>query len=299
MLKKQLISGTVWSILGVFATMIVNLSTNIWLASMLSPKEFGQLGIVMFFIVLSNVLVEGGLSGALIRKKEPTSDDYSTVFICNLIVSFCCFLFVIFFSKYIAFFYRDSTLRSLLICSSFIIIIQAFQLSLNAKMIVKMRFKQRHFYRFVAVVLSSILAIYFAYNGAGVWSLVIQQLLNAFINTILLLLFEKRESFHKFRFSKSSFNELYGFGVNTTLSSILSTTFDNIYQLILGKYFAIIQVGFFYQAKKIQDIPGGIINMLVQSVFFSSLAKIQNDIKEFTRIYNKISRFFLVFLETN
>lgn len=100
----------------------------------------------------------------------------------------------------------------------------------------------------------------------------------------------------RFYFSKASFKELYSFGINTTLASILNTAFDNIYQLILGKYFSISETGYFYQAKRLQDVPGGVINMLSQSVVFSSLAKLQDDKIAFTKVYNKITLYFIIML---
>ena len=113
--KKSIISGTIWSIAGQVATLLIILISNVILARMLSPKEFGQIGIIMFFIMLANVFTEGGLSGALIRKKNATKIDYSTVFIFNLIVSIFCFLLLLLFSDFIANYYNDHLLKKLII----------------------------------------------------------------------------------------------------------------------------------------------------------------------------------------
>jgi O-antigen/teichoic acid export membrane protein len=89
---------------------------------------------------------------------------------------------------------------------------------------------------------------------------------------------------------------MYSFGINTSLSSIISTIFDNIYSLILGKYFSINQVGYYYQAKKIQIIQGNLVKMVANNTVFSVLAKFQDDVPEFFRVYNKIVSFFVVLL---
>lgn len=280
--------------MGQMASLLISLATNIWLARLLSPEEFGQVGIIMFFIVIANVLTESGLGGALIRKKEATKTDYSTVFVTNLVFSVLCYLILVISSGGIANFYDDSLIKNLLIVAGLVLIINAFQLTQNARLISEMKFKEKSIYRFIAILLSSSIGVYLAYNGFGVWSLVLIQLMTATFNTVLLWIFEG--FFMKFYFSKSSFKELYSFGINTTLASLLNTGFDNIYQLVLGKYFSVSQTGYFYQAKKLQDVPGGVVNMVAQSVVFSSLAKLQDDKLAFTRAYNKITLYFIVML---
>ena len=268
--KNKVLKGTIWSVFGRLSTLIIVLITNIWLARILSPEEFGQVGIIMFFIVIANTFSESGLGGALLRKKEATLKDYSTVFVTNLILSIICFILIILFAENIANYYGDPLLKNLLIFSALILIINAFQITQNAKLMSDMMFKEYSIYVFISVFFASITGIYCAYQGLGVWALIIIQLLTASINTILLWIFEG--AFLRIHFSKSSFKELYAFGINTTLASLLNKGFDNIYQLVLAKYFSLAQTGYFYQAKKLQDVPTGLITMLSQGVIFSSLA---------------------------
>ncbi|MFV0598196.1 MAG: lipopolysaccharide biosynthesis protein [Bacteroidales bacterium] len=293
-LKKNIITGTIWSVGGQLAYLLILLGTNIWMARILSPNEFGQIGIIMFFITIANVFTESGLGGALVRKKDALPSDYSTVFVFNLVISLLCFLLLYLSSSYIADFYNDSTLKSLLIVSGFILIINAFQIVQNAKIVSEMKFKRKSIIRLVSAILGSIVGITCAYQGLGVWSLVYMQLISAASLTLIYWITEGL--FFSFLFSKKSFLELYRFGVNTTLASLLNTAFDNIYQLILGRYFSVNQVGLYYQAKKLQDVPGGIINMVSQSVIFSGLAKLQEDKESFIKAYNKITLVFLVIL---
>lgn len=293
-LKKNLLKGTVWSIGGVLCSLLVTFATNIWLARLLSPQEFGEVGIIMFFITLFTVFTEGGLAGALVRKKEATEDDYSTVFVFNFVISIFCFLLLVLFSGIIANYYHNPNLEKILIVSGFVLIINSFQITQNARLISELKFKQKYIYRFCAVLIASVVGIICAYQGFGVWALIIIQLLTAGLFTIILWIWEG--TFFKLYFNKESFKELYGYGVNTTLASLLNTAFDNIYQVILGKYFSISEVGYFYQAKKLQDIPGGIINMITQNVVFSSLSKLQDDKAQFMSAYNKIMLMFTVTL---
>jgi teichuronic acid exporter len=292
--KKNIINGTLWSVGGQLASLLILLITNIWLVRLLSPNEFGQAGIVMFFIILANVLTDGGFSGALIRKNNATQNDYSTIFVFNLTVSISCFLLLLLCSGWISDFYNDLELKPLLITSGLVLIINSFQITQNVRMINDMKFKQKSLYRLIAVSIASVIGIISAYQGAGVWSLVTIQLVTASITT--LLLWKSEGFFLKLHFHKESFKELYRFGVYTTLASLLDTVFNNIYQLILGKYFSISQTGIFYQAKKLDEVPSSITNMITQSVIFSSLAKLQDDKVAFSNTYNKITLYFSVTL---
>jgi O-antigen/teichoic acid export membrane protein len=194
----------------------------------------------------------------------------------------------------IANFYNDESLKSLLVISGFVLLINAFQIVQNAKIIHGLKFKRQSIFRLISVIIGSFIGIIFAYNGAGVWSLVYMQLT---MSASLMMLYWIYEGvFFSMNFIKKYFKELYSFGVNTTLASLLNTAFDNIYQLVLGRYFSLNQVGFYYQAKRLQDVPGGIIITVTNNVVYPSLAKLQDNKQEFANVYNKINLFFLVIL---
>src|SRR5690606_1039629 len=132
----------------------------------------------------------------------------------------------------------------------------------------------------------------FAYRGLGVWSLVMIQLLTSVFNTILLWYYEG--VFFSLKFTLGAFKKLYKFGVNTTFASLIDTAFDNIYQLITGRYFSISQVGYFYQAKKLQEVPVGVIKSTTLGVVFSALSRIQSDTVLFHKAYHKIILLFTI-----
>lgn len=290
--KRDIISGFFWSFLGQFGYMLVGLIANIILARLLSPYEFGQVGIIMFFIVIAKVLTESGLSGALIRKNDATEEDFSTVFIFNLGVSLALMLILITFSGVIANFYGDEELKSILIATSSVLLINAFQITQNAKLVKSLKFKKKASYEFIAILTASIIGVVLAFYDAGVWAIVSMQIVTALVLTVLLWVFEG--PLKKIVFSKKSFKGLYKFGVNTTLASLINTAFDNIYQLILGKYFAISQTGFFYQGKKLQEVPVKIIKSTTLGVVFSSLSKLQNDAEQFNLFYKRIVTLFTI-----
>ena len=285
-LKSSIISGSAWSLAGQLLIMAITLAANIMLARILSPAVFGAVGVIMFFINIAYVLTEGGLSAALIRKTDASNRDYSTVFVFNFCIGVAGFLLISLFSGYIAKVYRDPSLQLPLIVSAFVLVINSFQFIHNTKLIAEMRYRQKSIYEFIAVVLSSIAGVVAAQKGYGLWSIVLMQISRAILLNILYFLCEKYK--YSFVFSKESFKELYGFGLNTSLSSLINITFDNIYQLILGAFFSINQVGFYYQAKKIQDVPASLLSILSQGPVYAGLAKIQHEQSQFVHAYNRV-----------
>ncbi|MDI9308952.1 MAG: lipopolysaccharide biosynthesis protein [Limnohabitans sp.] len=285
-LKKNIVLGTIWSIIGQFGYVGVVLVTNIILSRILSPYIFGQIGIVMFFIILFNVLVEGGMGGALIRKKEVSSQDYTTVFIFNLLISLILFFGLFIFAGNIAAYYRDSNLKNILIVSGLILIFNSFQLVHNIKLTRELKFKKKSVYSLVSIIFASIIGVKMAFNGFGVWAMVFIQLLNSIFVSIILWIFEG--GLGKLIFSKESFKELIGFGANTTIALMVNTGFENIYQLVLGRYFSINQVGLFYQAKRLMDMPSTVVAVTGSGVIYSAISKLQDEKEKFIVAFDKI-----------
>lgn len=291
-LSRSLVVNTLWSFIGRFGYLTVGLLTNIVLVRLLSPNEFGQLGIIMFFIAIGNILTESGLSGALVRKKDVTETDYSTIFIFNLAISIVLVLILCILSKFIANFYKDPQLQYLLIASSAVLIINAFRIVQNTRLIRNLEFKKKATYDLIAILLASVISIILAAKGAGTWALIALQLLLSIFSTLLLWIFVG--PLKSFEFSFSSFKGFYKFGMNTTLASILNTGFDNVYQLVLGKYFSIAQTGYYFQAKSLQNIPANIIVMLTSGPIYAVLSKLQDSPEEFNRTYHEITRAFTI-----
>jgi len=232
------------------------------------------------------------LGGALVRMKEITNEDYSTVFLFNLAISIAFFLSLIFSSGLIANYYNDIRLQPLICVSSIIIIINAFNVVQNARIYREMKFKINLYINITSVVLSSSIGLYLAFKGFGVWSLVVMNLILVFSKTVLLWISEGGVG--KLSFNVISFKGLYRYGVFVTLISFFNTAFDNIYQLLLGRYFSIKQVGYFYQGKKMQGVPFFILNSLTLGVIFSHLANFQTDNESFQKEYLKIHTVFSI-----
>lgn len=292
MTNKKLLTDSIWSIGSHLGTLLIVLIANIFLARIMSPLEFGQLGIIMFFISVFNVFTDGGMSGALVRKINKTENDYSTVFCFNLIVSIFLFIIVILASSYIAKYYNSPQIQKPIIYSASILLISAFQTIPNVKLLENLEFKIRSILTLVSSIIGVLTGIFLAYFfQLGLWALITIQVVTVSCQTLLFCFY--KGLYLRLQFTKKSFKELFGFGVNTTLVSVLNLSFDNIYQLVIGRIFSLTQVGFYYQAKKLQDVPNNLVNNLSQGVFFSTLSKMQEDKSLMLSTYSLISKFFI------
>jgi teichuronic acid exporter len=290
--RRKFVVNTIWSFLSQSSTFVIGLITNIILARMLGPFEFGEIGIVMFFITILNALTDGGLGGALIRRKDISNEDYSTAFIFNFAVSIFFFLSLVASSGLIASYYNNGNLQALVCVSGIIILIYSFNVVQSARIYREMRFKVNMYINLSSVIVSSATGICLAIKGYGVWSVVIMNIVQVFMRTILLWIVAG--GIGKLTFNNKSFKSLYRYGIFVTLVTFFNNAFDNIYQLLLGKYFSIKEVGYYYQAKRVQGVPFFILNSLTLGVIFSHLSNFQEDRKLFQSEYLKILSIFSI-----
>ncbi len=292
MIDKKLLKSVSAAFLGQLLYIVLGLIGNIFLARLLSPHEIGQVGLVMVFISVSNIFVESGFGGALVQRLQVGEKEYSTIFIFNLLVSILMSVGIYCFSNSIANYYNNEELEYILKALSIIPIFNSFQITSNSKMVREMKFKRRATYKFISLFLGTSIAVGLAYLNYGVWAIVSLYVFTSFFLSLMLII--KERTFKRLIFDKTAFKELYSFGVNTASTNVINTFFNNIYQLILGKYFNLTTVGYFYQAKRLQDVSDTLFQIVLSNVFFSYLAKLQNDITAFKVEYYKIVKLVLI-----
>lgn len=287
-LKQQTISGMLWSAIQRFGTMIISFVSNVVLARLLSPDDYGCIGLLTIFIVLAETFVNGGFGAALIQKKEPTKDDYSTVFYWNIIVSILLYILLFFVAPYVAVFYKIPLLSSVLRVQGIILIIHALsivQLNILRK---QLQFKKLSVIQIVASIISVVIAIILAYEGFGVWTLVVQQLLMACIVTFILWITTNWKPI--LCFSLKSFKELFGYGAFLLLSDLLNALCNNLQGLIIGRKYSAVDMGFYSQARKLETIPTTSISQVVNLVAFPVYSKLQDNKEQLYLAVQKSSR---------
>lgn len=273
-LKNAAISGMLWSFCERFGFLSIQFITNIVLSRMLSPDDFGLIGMMMIFIALSNIFVDGGFGSALIQKKDPSHADYSTVFFINIILSSICYIILFSCSGIIAGFFSQFLLTDLLKILGLILIIDSFSIVQNNLLIKNLRFKTIAKVKISSAIVSSITAVIAAYCGLGVWSLVILSITNSVVKSILLWF--NGHWFPSFIFSGESFRRLFGFGSKLLAASLLSELYRNFQQLVIGRYFSAKDLGFFTQAKQLEQIPVNTLMAVVNQVTYPVFSEMQN-----------------------
>lgn len=266
------------------------------LSRILLPYDYGLLGIVNVFLSLSNMLVDSGMGGALIRKNEVSRLDYSTLFVYNLFVSFLLYILLFLLSTPIGDFYGKAEVADIIRIISFIIIINAITITQNVKLIKEAKFKLLALASFFGSIFGLLVAIILAVKGFGVWALVYQQLSFSIVRMLLLLLFSK--NFFSFSFSKDSFKYQFFFGVNLLYSNILNVIYANISTSVIAKIDNVYNTGLYVQANRLQLIPGNIINSVIDKVTFPifSAHKDLNALKKNFVIYFKILLYVVFFI---
>lgn len=285
-LKGKTIKGTMWSAIDNVTHMGVNFVISIILARLLSPEHYGLIGIISIFTTICTALIDGGFINALIRKKDADEKDYNTVFICNLVVSLFLYGLLFFLSPLIAHFFVQPELNSLLKVGSLVLVVNSFSLVQQAQLIKQIDFKTQTKISFLSTVVSGCVGIIFAFTGFGVWALVSQLLLAAFLKTLLLFCYNKW--LPSFQFYKNSFVELFGFGWKMMLSSLLDTLWKDLYQVIIGKFYQPGTLGQYTRANQFSQMFSSNLTSVIQRVTYPVISDIQNDKERMISAYRKI-----------
>ncbi len=290
-LKKNTLSGMAWSAVQRFGAMIISFVSNIILARLLSPNDYGIIGMLLIFIAVANTFVDSGFGSALIQKKEPTKADYSTIFWWNIFLSIFIYIILFILAPYISRFYNIPILSAVLRVQGVVLIINALGIIQHNQMRKNLNFRKLAIITVVAAILSSMIAIMLALVGWNVWALVFQQILLSLFTTILLWYFNKWAPV--FEFSISSLKELFSFGGYILTSNLINTICNNLQGLLMGKFFTPSILGYYTQARKLEEITATSFSNVVNQVSYPVFSKLQSNNETLLNILKKISQTIL------
>lgn len=285
-LKQKTISGLLWSFTESFANQGLLFIIGIVLARLLSPKEFGLIGMITVFIAISESFIDSGFSQALIRKKDCTETDLSTVFYFNLIIGVLFFGTLVLTAPAISRFFKEPQLIGLVRVLGLVLIIDALSLVQRTTLTRRINFKLQAKISIISTIFSGIVGISMAYKGFGVWSLVAKTISQRLMNSFLLWLWNHWSP--RFILSKKSFNELFSFGSKLLASGLIDTLYKNIYYLIIGKYFNATELGYYTRADQFSNLPSKNINGIISRVSYPVLSQLQDESLKLKDGYKKI-----------
>lgn len=284
-LKERTISGLIWNAIERFMVQGGQFVIRIMIARMITPSEYGLVGMVAVFLVLSDVIINGGFSQALIQKKNRTDLDYSTVFYINFSLGVLIYILLYYFAPEISHFYKDERLIDVIRLISVSIVIKSLSVVQIAKLSIELNFRLKTFVNFWAVLISGVFAIYLAYKDYGVYSLVYQAISYSAIVTILMFIVSKWRP--KFEFSISRTKELFNFGSKVFLAGLTGVLSDNSYSILIGRLFTSKEVGFYAQGRNLPDLLSVNLFNVLQGVLFPVMAAAQDDRARLLKIYKK------------
>lgn len=275
MTTSKVFSGVVWASIQRFGTMIISFVTNIVLARLLTPGDFGTIGMLLLFLAIANTFVDSGFGSALIQKKDATQTDFSTVFYINLVLSIAIYAVLFFGAPWVANFYDVDMLNPLLRVQGLVLILNGFCIVQTALLRKKMDFRKLSISNLVGNAVGSVVGILAALNGYGVWSLVIRALTVSFVTSILLWVAGNWKPL--WVFSSQSFKELFGFGGFMLLSSLLYALTNNIQTLVIGKLFKPADLGNVTQARQLRNVATDSVSSVISQVLYPEFANNQKE----------------------
>lgn len=285
-LKQKTISGLTWSFIDNFAQKSLTFVIGIILARLLTPSEFGLIGMITIFIAVSESFINSGFGAALIRKQNCTDVDFSTVFYFNL-AGGGVFYWILFFSApAISRFFNEPQLTNLVKVLAIVLIIDSLTIIQRIILIKRIDFKLQTKISVAASIVSGAVGIYLAFSGFGVWSLAVKQITQRAVDSSLLWLWSSWRPLPVF--SRTSFNEMFSFGYKLLISGLIDTLYRNIYLLIIGKYFSAQELGYYTRAHQFQMLPSQNITGIIGRVSYPVLAQMQDDKTALKRNYQKL-----------
>lgn len=285
-LKDKTVKGTFWSAADAFLGQGVSFIIGLILARLLSPEEYGLIGIVMIFTTVLMGVVDSGFSNALIRKKVVSSEDYSTLFFLNLLMSGLMYIILYISAPWIAAFFERPQLIDLLRITGVLLFFQALAIVQYTKLSREIDFKTKTKASIVSALISGIIGVLMAYNGFGVWSLVAQQLSRELLYAGCLWVFNRW--IPKLKFSLTSCKYMWGFGWKILLSGLLNNIWKELYQMIVGKFYSPATLGQYTRSKQYATIFSSNLTIIVQRVSYPVLSQVRGDRERMLSAYRRI-----------
>ena len=294
-LKKKTIKGVAWTSLNKVLDLGFGFVIGIILARLLSPSDYGLLAMIGVFNAIAFAFLDSGFGNALIRKPDLNEDDNTTAFLFNLVAGIVLFGVIWFIAPWVSAFYDKPILTPLLRAEGSLLIVTSFKIVQNTQLTRALNFKAKMIIRIVSSVSGGVIGIIAAYSGLGVWALVAMHIADALISLVLLWVISPWRP--RGKWSKKSFNYLWGYGSKLLASGLLDTIYGNIYPIIIGKFYSAADLGQYSRAKGYAYLPSQSLTGVIQQVTFPVLSQIQDDDQRLGNNYRRMLRFtvFIVF----
>ena len=286
MLKEKVAGGVAWSIAEKVGSMLLQMVVSIVVARLLVPEDFGVMAILTFFTALALVMVDSGFSQTLIRKESPTPQDYHSVFAFNIAVSVVLYAVLVAVAPVVARYYELPVIADIAPVLFLLLPINALCVIQNTIFTREFRFRLLSQATFTASFVAGVVAVAMALAGCGVWSLVGQRVATLAVKTLILWVrSDWRPSLH---FPMKPVREMAPFSFRLLTTDLISSIYNNISQMFIGKIYSADTLGYFNQAQKFKDLPLTSAMQSVQSVTYPALSQIGDQREKFAESYRQV-----------
>lgn len=293
--RPKVITSLVWKLLEQGGTQLVQLLVQIVLARLLEPEYFGTIAIVLAFINVARVFVQGGLNTALIQKKDADNVDFSTVFYTSLLISAALYLLLFVTAPTIGSYYRDSELSRILRVIALVLFPGALNSVQYAFISKNLLYKKLFYNSLGAALISGAAGVGAAFAGLGVWALVIQSLVSQVaVSAIMWFTVKWRPTFE---FSLSRLKTLFSFGGRLLASNLLDNVYIELRTLIIGRKYSAETLGYFNRGQSMPNLLARTLDGSIQSVMLPTMSSLQDDKESLKRVVRRSIKTssFLVF----
>jgi O-antigen/teichoic acid export membrane protein len=286
-IKKRLLTGVLWSIIDKLVNHLGLMAITLYLANQLGPQAFGLIGMLAIFMLLAQSLVDSGFSQALIqRSHQATASEFNTVFITNVGLSLLIYALLFALSPWIALFYQQPELTSIARVLFVVVIIQGLAVVVRAKLVINVDFKLQAKANFIGFVISSAVAIWVLSQGGGYWALVAMEITKAICVVTSLWWFCPWRP--QLQFSGDDFKSLFGFGSKLMLAGLLATAVNNLYALLIGRWFDAKQVGYYSQSAHYTNLLSNLVTAVLQGVTYPIMTEIKTEREKLVWLYQRL-----------
>jgi teichuronic acid exporter len=284
-LKKGVLLGVYWSAIEAGGRNLLRVIFGLILARLLEPGDYGLIGMITIFITLAGVIVDSGLSLSLIQDQNSGDRDFSTIFFFNIATGLVFYIIMFFSAPLIAAFFDQPILIKIIRFCSLNFVFSSFGIVQNSLFSKHMDFKILMKISLISIFISGSVGILMAFLGFGVWSLVTQGLIFVIINSCLLWFFSEWKP--TLTFDRDSLKRHFSFGSKLMYANVISTIFQNVYLIIIGKIYSARDLGFYTKSESVARTPVQNVYSIFQKVFFPALSLIQNDNIRLKAIFKK------------
>lgn len=294
-LKQKTTKGLFWSSVERFSNQGMSFFFSVILARMLAPSDFGIIAMITIFFAVAQSFVDSGFSNALVRKTDRREEDLSTCFYFNIGVGIVAYIVLFLIAPLVSSFYKQPILSPIIRITGLGVVLNSLCVVQQALFTIKIDFKSQAKVTLSATIISGIVGVVLAYLEYGVWALVWQGVVMSLVRMGLLWLMSKWRP--KAGFSKDSFHYLFGYGSKLLASGLLDTIYNNIYPIVIGKFYSPAQLGNYSRALSFAQLPSSNITSILQRVTFPVLSTIQDDIPRLQANYRRLLKLsaFIVF----